>query len=604
MLSGRSVFLTGAPGAGKTYVLNEFIRRSLAAGKRLAVTASTGIAATHINGTTIHSWSGLGIRDQLSPHDREWLKTNDRLRIRYNSADILVIDEISMLHGARLDMVNEACKILRDSEAPFGGLQVILVGDLFQLPPINRSNEAIDFAHTSAAWHELAPSICYITEQHRQAGDALLDLLTAMRGGEIETMHIEALEGRRGIQPPTNEPVTRLYSHNVDVDSINQRHLDAIRNDPKTYLMQTKGKAAKVEQLTKSLLAPAELTLKRGAEVMFVVNDYGKGFVNGSRGQVAGFKNGYPVVKLASGRIVVVEPHSWSLMEDDKMVAEVSQFPLRLAWAITIHKSQGMSLDAAEIDLSKSFTPGMGYVALSRVRSIDGVYLTGINRLALQLHPDIYEYDRLLRQASELLADQTPDVTAEEAPTPSSEVATSDDDLLELLKSWRVDRARRDHVVPFMIAHNVTLEEMAIKPPRSMAQLAGIKGFGPSKIEKFGPEILQLIQEYQLAKTAQSDTAADPDEVLKEPREAIDAINQQLLQLLKERQDMTDRVAAIKAIYKLPAHQPEREQHMLSLIGRQARVLGLNEEQITELFKLIHDQSVRRQQDKAAGNLT
>ena len=151
MLGGASVFLTGPPGAGKTYVLNEFIKRAQRQGKVVAVTASTGIASTHIGGTTIHSWSGLGIKDVLSDWDRDRLEQTDRMVKRYNGADVLVIDEISMLHGKRLDMVNEVCKLLRRNPKPFGGLQVILVGDLFQLPPINRGVELVDFAHTSSS---------------------------------------------------------------------------------------------------------------------------------------------------------------------------------------------------------------------------------------------------------------------------------------------------------------------------------------------------------------------------------------------------------------------------------------------------------------------
>ena len=506
MLSGESVFLTGPPGAGKTYVLNEFVRRATRMGKVVAVTASTGIAATHIGGTTIHSWSGLGIRDQLHDWDRQWLRTNDRLRKRYNAVDVLVIDEISMLHGVRLDMVNEACKILRENPEPFGGLQVVLVGDLFQLPPVTRGSELLDFAHISAAWEELNPKVCYLTEQHRQQGDALLELLEAMRGGELMTRHVEALQSRLG-QKPGAAAVTRLYAHNIDVEGINQRHLAAIQSDTKLYTMQTKGAAAKVEQLSKSVLAPEKLELKIGAEVMFVANNFQAGFVNGSRGRVVGFDDGLPLVRLlSSGREIKVEPHSWTLVEDNRKRAEVSQLPLRLAWAITIHKSQGMSLDAAEIDLSKSFTPGMGYVALSRVRSLDGVFLSGINRMALQLHPDIYEFDRTLQAASRLLAGVTADAPAE-APEPVTDVREReaalpyDEALFEKLRAWRLQRARADKTAPFIIAHDTTLQELARLRPETPQKLLATKGFGPKKAAAYGSEILEIIASHRSPKS-------------------------------------------------------------------------------------------------------
>lgn len=496
MLAGNSVFLTGAPGAGKTYVLNEFIRRATRAGKNVAVTASTGIAATHIGGTTIHSWSGLGIREFLSERDREWLVKNDRLLKRYNAADVLVIDEVSMLHGARLNMVNETAKLLRKSDAPFGGLQVILVGDLFQLPPISRGGGAIDFVHLSTAWAELDPKICYLTEQHRQTNDALLDLLQAMRRGDVNELHEAALQERLREQRPGDLVVTRLYSHNLDVDSINQRHLHDIDDTSHTYRMQTSGQAAKVEQLVKSVLAPETLELKVGAEVMFVANNFGAGFVNGTRGRVVDFADNMPVVALSSGREIKVERHSWKLEEDGRARAEVAQLPLRLAWAITIHKSQGMSLDAAEIDLSRSFTPGMGYVALSRVRSMDGVYLTGINQMALAMHPAIFEFDATLGEASAALAAITDDVGPEtetvndvdgDIPLPYDEA------LFDRLRRWRLRRAQSDQVAPFIIAHNTLLEELARRKPQTAQALLGIKGFGQSKLDKYGPDILEVL---------------------------------------------------------------------------------------------------------------
>jgi ATP-dependent DNA helicase PIF1 len=516
MLSGASVFLTGPPGAGKTYVLNEFIRRGERSGKRIAVTASTGIAATHIGGSTIHSWSGLGIRDSLTPYDMEWLKANDRLKKRYNGTDALVIDEVSMLHGKRLDMVNEVCKLLRESDEPFGGLQIILVGDLFQLPPVNRESEVADFVHTSAAWIELAPKICYLSEQHRQSGDRLLDVLEAMRRGEVEDWHTDALMERMGKQPAVGSPVTRLYTHNVDVDKINQQHLIALQGESKRFEMRTEGNATKVEQLVRSVLAPEILELKTGAEVMFVANNFTEGYVNGSRGQVTGFdkESGLPEVRLLSnGKRVSVEYQSWTLMEDGRVRAEVVQLPLRLAWAITIHKSQGMSLDAAEIDLSKSFTPGMGYVALSRVRSLDGVYLSGMNAMAMRLHPEIFDFDEILRAASTALADITVDAPEAEAYDEPA-VALADEVLLVKLKQWRALRAQTDRVPAYMIAHDAALEALAAHPVATTQQLLGITGFGPRKVETYGEEILRVVAKHQEASqsTAQTPVRSYRDE--------------------------------------------------------------------------------------------
>lgn len=496
MLGGDSTFLTGPPGAGKTYVLNQFVKRAVKTGKTVAVTASTGIAATHIGGTTIHSWSGLGIRDELGARDKQQLAGNSRLVKRYNATDVLVIDEVSMLHGRRLDMVNEACKLLRKSERPFGGLQVVLVGDLFQLPPVNRGNDTMDFIHLSAAWQELDPKICYLKEQHRQEEDGLLDLLVAMRGGELYTRHKELLQKRMGAKPSENQPVTRLYAHNVDIDTVNQRHLAAITDESYEYEMETKGSAAKVDQLARSVLAPEILELKLGAEVMFVANNPTAGFYNGTRGRVVDFRNDDPVVQLAGNRRKIkVEPHSWKLEEDGRVRAEVIQLPLRLAWAITIHKSQGMSLDAAEIDLSKSFTPGMGYVALSRVRSLDGLYLAGINAMALRMHEQIYELDRTLQAASSDLAQTTPDA-AEEVVESNPRPVVVNETLLAELKAWRLARAQEDSVPAYIVAHDSVLELIAARPPVSAQALLGIKGFGASKLEKYGSDIMSRVAKH------------------------------------------------------------------------------------------------------------
>ena len=499
MMSGASVFLTGAPGSGKTFVLNQFIKNAKSLKKRIAVTASTGIAATHIGGTTIHSWSGLGIRDEITDRDEKWLKENDRLIKRYNNVDILVIDEVSMIHGKRLDMVNQVCKWLRDSDEPFGGIQVVLTGDLFQLPPINRGDTSIDFVHLSKSWSELSPKICYLSEQHRQEKDPLLDLLEAMRAGDINEAHFDSLSERLGIEAPSDISITKLYSHNQDVEQINDGHLKAIDDESKTFVMETYGVQAKIDQLIKSVLAPEILELKIGAEVMFVANNFSEGFVNGSRGKVIGFKDNAPLVELQSNqKIISVEKHSWALEEDGKERARVTQYPVRLAWAITIHKSQGMSLDGAEIDLSRAFTPGMGYVALSRARSLSGVYLKGINNTALAMHPEIFSFDEHLKNASSELAN----ITSEEVyviETTKREVVGSsqlDEALFSVLKTWRSQEGAARSVPLYMVAGNKTLEALSTNKPTTLNQLKTVSGIGPKMLERYGEELVGLVREY------------------------------------------------------------------------------------------------------------
>lgn len=398
MHSGKNIFLTGEPGAGKTYTLNQFIEQARSRGKRIAITASTGIAASHIDGMTIHSWSGLGIRESISDYQIDEMMQKPYIWEKYNEAQILIIDEISMLHGSRLDMVERVARWLRQSKKPFGGLQVIFVGDLFQLPPVTKSGP-VDYVHLSESWGEAAPEICYLTEQHRQgADDQLLTVLREMRAGNLSVKSRQLLAGRK--QRADDEHITKLYTHNVDVDALNRQRLEKLPGEKRKFHMSSDGDKWKIDYLKKNLLCPEMLELKVDAEVMFVANNFEEGFVNGTRARILRFSNqGNPVVVTTDGDEIVVEEHTWYAYNDtgQRIVAEVSQYPLRLAWAVTVHKSQGMSLDAAEIDLSQAFIPGMGYVALSRVRSLEGLYLAGLNEQALVMDPKIAEFDKSLK---------------------------------------------------------------------------------------------------------------------------------------------------------------------------------------------------------------
>jgi len=401
MLSGANIFLTGEPGAGKTYTLNQFIEQAREMHKEIAVTASTGIAASHIDGMTIHSWSGLGIKDSIRDDEIDRMSWQPAMVEKYNVPDILIIDEISMLHGSRLDMVNRVAQWLRRSKKPFGGLQVIFVGDLFQLPPVTKGSTEIDYVHLSESWKAAAPEICYLTEQHRQgADDALLDILREMRNGNISPANAEALNARIGKMPEDEDGITRLFTHNVDVDALNRGMLAKIDLPVQKFYMRSSGDPYKVAVMKRNLLCPETLELKIGAEVMFCANNFDEGFVNGTRAKVLRFSNnGNPVVLTTDGAEIAVLEHTWRQFNDHgHEVASLTQYPLRLAWAVTVHKSQGLSLDAALIDLSQAFTPGMGYVALSRVRSLEGLYLKGMNDQALLMDQDIAKFDKELKK--------------------------------------------------------------------------------------------------------------------------------------------------------------------------------------------------------------
>ena len=445
--TGQNVFLTGSAGSGKTYTLNQYIDYLRARRVPVAVTASTGIAATHMNGTTIHSWSGIGIKDELTDRDLSTLSRKQFLVDRLKDTAVLVIDEISMLHAKQLNLVSQVLKHIRKNDKAFGGIQVVVAGDFFQLPPIGSKGETNreKFAFMSEAWLDAKFHICYLSEQHRQVSDAanggldLDDILNQIRRQEVTFEAIAALEAT--YDQSVDIKRTRLYTHNLNVNKINDKELASLDGEMMRFEATATGDSKLVETLKKTVRTQDELILKVGAKVMFIKNNAELGVSNGTMGELIGFAavkiedkdssdaliendssddvdedaadektikgkksaakkdkekpkskkpttQKMPVVRLNSGREVIAEPEEW-IIEDETgdVLASYLQVPLCLAWAITIHKSQGMTLDAAEIDLSRTFELGQGYVALSRLKSVSGLQLLGMNDMSLQLDP-------------------------------------------------------------------------------------------------------------------------------------------------------------------------------------------------------------------------
>ena len=289
--TGLNVFLTGEPGSGKTHTINRYVQWLREREVDPAVTASTGIAATHLSGMTIHSWSGIGIKSNVSDYDIEMIMSREKTARRIVDAKVLVIDEISMLDAQTLDSVDRVLRTLRRRplmpEQPFGGLQIIFVGDFFQLPPISRNQEP-KFAFESSAWKEANPVICYLSEQHRQEDTEFLELLGAFRRGILSGAHRTRLKSRAGTSAKNNA-ATQLYTHNENVDRINQESLHKIDGNLHVFRMTSRGPAALVESLKNQCLSPETLELKESAKVLFTRNNFDMGYVNGTLGEVVGY---------------------------------------------------------------------------------------------------------------------------------------------------------------------------------------------------------------------------------------------------------------------------------------------------------------------------
>lgn len=552
--SGRNVFLTGSAGAGKTYVLNQYIQYLRDRKVPVAVTASTGIASTHMNGMTIHAWSGIGVKDVITERDLNNMKTKKYLVKNLQKIKVLVIDEISMLHKAQIEMVNTILQFFQDPYSPFGGVQVIFSGDFFQLPPVGRQGETNrdKFAFMSTAWVEANLSICYLTEQHRQTDNSLNRILNEIRQNTVTSESIQELQDSSWTELTGKTEPTKLYTHNIDVDRENFTCLDDLQNRSRGFEAKTKGNGKLIETLKKSVLASSYLELKIGAKVMFVKNNYEKGYVNGSLGEVTRFDDeGLPVVKLKNGIEITASRESWSIDDDSgKPLASYEQVPLRLAWAITVHKSQGVTLDEASIDLSKTFERGQGYVALSRLKGLEGLHLTGFNDTALEVDPLALKADKRFRELSQQ-ADMLLDTTKFEQE--ALDFLKRCDGLTELSEIEKFKKQVKEKSVAKKSTHERTKE--LVEKGLSIEEMAEERGLTPNSIIE---HLLAISKKYPDVDVSRF---RPQGKIIKKVEKAYNEIKKE-----QDNSDLDTSFVSLKLIYERLKKQVRYEEIKLSMI--------------------------------------
>lgn len=366
MLHGPSCFLTGPAGTGKTYTLNNFLTNTQ---KNTVVCASTGMAALLIGGCTFHSLFGLGVEEGFPSEVIARALKKPKVSEVLGEAEVIIIDEVSMLHADSLSMASRIAQEVRGSAKPFGGIKIIFVGDFFQLPPVGLKDDE-EWAFNSSVWQQMTIAPCGLTQSMRADSQEFVNFLMQLRHGRPDFNYLYTLNR------PQKE-TTHLYSLRKQTDAHNQAELAKLKGTEITKHTSTTGPAWAVSSLVRSMPVPEHLTLKEGALVMCRKNN--EDYVNGSTGIVKKIKPDYILVALHNGKEVEIERATFkSYNPDGTVLASAHQYPLCLAYAITIHKAQGATLDSATLNLSNLWEPGHAYVAISRVRRPEHLNITKV----------------------------------------------------------------------------------------------------------------------------------------------------------------------------------------------------------------------------------
>lgn len=412
LIKGENLFVTARAGAGKSFLI-DFIKKNY--NGRVLVTASTGIAANNVGGRTLHSQFLINPSEPDIKESAERVSSGRRC-YQITSARLLIIDEISMVSNSLLNAVSEICKLVRGSSKSFGGMQVAFFGDFLQLPPVFKGSTAHDkICWDCECWTEANIKTILMTSNFRQKDDPTFQmLLTRLRYNKLYPKDIELLNSRN---LPADDKAMRIFSTNAEVDNYNKAKFDQL--DPSTehrYVASSFGEQSVLNAYWKDSLIPEVLVLRVGARVMMCKNkDVVGGYLyNGSLGEVVGFDGFNPIVKFDSGIVYTVEQEPIFAMTEKndygfmETLAQIDQHPLRLAWACTVHKMQGVTVDSAYIDCARMFMNGQLYVAISRVRSLDGVFLHNFSPRSRATYSDASIVQRYLGMEQEAFERNNP----------------------------------------------------------------------------------------------------------------------------------------------------------------------------------------------------
>ncbi len=387
--SGENVFLTGGAGSGKSFLIRHFMKEIDAS--LMPILASTGAAAVLLGGRTFHSFFGLGIMEGGPDATYQRASKDTRLMARLRKVEGVIIDEISMIPGQALMIAEALAQRARESKLPWGGMRIICVGDFAQLPPVTQTGQR-DWCFLNAVWEQTGFQTIQLSHNQRVSDNIFLDVLSDVRHG-LTSPRVRDFLNEHVREHDEDHPGTRLFGKKIYAEKFNQKKLDEISEEEVTIDSIYFGSEKHVEILMKSAPVSVKLVLKLGCRVMFLQNDPQKRWVNGTRGVVTDIAADKIIVRKDNGREVQVDKVSFALQDaEGNIMASVIQFPLTLAYATTIHKSQGATLEDLWCDLSALWEPGHAYVALSRLRTSQGLHLIGWSPRSIIVDPKVLDF--------------------------------------------------------------------------------------------------------------------------------------------------------------------------------------------------------------------